>query len=250
MMTKPASFITLANIDSTSNFAMEAVRADLATHGMAWFAKYQSAGRGQQGKKWESAPGENIIMSIALQPGNYFQGKLFHFNALISLTCLDFINAKTGLEVKLKWPNDLYIQHKKVGGILIENTFRGNTWNWAVVGIGINVSQSFLDNKELRAVSIVDVTGEKNDAELLAKELHLRILKAIDNCNENIISQLNTSYNKHLYKKDNLVRLKNQNVIFETMITGVDENGFLITRNNQTEKRFRNGEVEWIHVDD
>lgn len=245
-MISKGSFITLGSIDSTNNFALEAVRSGMAAHGMTWFARFQSSGKGQLGKKWESAPGENIIMSTAFQPGTIFQEKLFHFNALISLVCLKLLKEKTGLEIKLKWPNDLYVGDKKLGGILIENIFRGNSWNWSVVGIGINVNQCFSDHPDLKASSIFDLTGEKNDPEALAKELHIRLMNETDNCNENMIFHLTESYNNHLYKKDDLVRLKKGNLSFETIVTGVDENGLLKTKANGVEKRFQNGELEWL----
>lgn len=245
-MISKGSFISLGSIDSTNDFAMQALREGLASHGMTWFARYQNQGKGQHGKKWSSAPGENIIMSSAIQPGKIFQGKLFHFNAMISLVCLEFLKEKTGIEVKLKWPNDLYVGDKKLGGILIENIFRASTWNWSVVGIGINVNQEFSKVDYVNAVSLFELTNQKNNPESLARELHERLLKAVDGCSDSMLSEIPKLYNTNLYRKDEIVRLMKENLFFETLIIGVDDHGRLISKVNGVEKRFQNGEVEWV----
>ena len=72
-MISKGSFISLGKIDSTNNYAMWTVRSDMAEHGMTWYARNQTSGKGQHGKKWESAPGENITMTMALEPGDLFQ---------------------------------------------------------------------------------------------------------------------------------------------------------------------------------
>src|SRR6185295_3982950 len=103
-------FRILDSVDSTNNYAMAALHAGMAKHGMAWYAKDQNAGKGQRGKQWISEPGENIIMSVVFEPPALFSSRSFLFNAVIANTCHAFLNRYIKNEVKIKWPNDIFLR--------------------------------------------------------------------------------------------------------------------------------------------
>jgi BirA family biotin operon repressor/biotin-[acetyl-CoA-carboxylase] ligase len=147
------SFSILNSVDSTNNYAMGKVHAGMAKHGQAWFANDQTAGKGQRGRTWASTPGENIILTVVIQPDALLTTKTFPFNAYIALTCLDFLQKTAGDHFSIKWPNDLYWCDRKAGGILIENVIQGTEWKWSVVGIGINVNQLTFPESVTNAVS-------------------------------------------------------------------------------------------------
>lgn len=239
-------FRILDRVDSTNNYAMAAIHAGLAKHGMAWFAKDQHLGKGQRGKDWLSQPGENIILSMAFEPPMFFSSRSFLFNAVISNTCHAFLSRHIKKsEVKIKWPNDIYLRDRKAGGILIENIFQGTSWKWAVVGIGINVNQIDFPGGAKNPVSMKQETGEDYDAIGLAKELHEMIMGAISGIGHSTLSEIIKTYNNNLYLANKKVRLRKQNVVFETTVTGVSEHGQLLTT-DKIPRQFEFGEVEWV----
>ena len=235
-------FNTLNHVDSTNNYAMEQIHAGLANHGMAWFAREQISGKGQRGKTWNSAAGENIILSTAIVPPASLLNRPFLFNAIVSLTCKRFIEEIISETVKIKWPNDLIIRDRKSAGILIENNYRGKSWNWAVVGVGINVNQTEFPENSNNPISIKEITGETYNPELLARKLHQYLMDAFANLS---IDQILANYNNSLFKMGEKTKLRTANEDFDTTIIGVNEEGLLMT-SDVIERNFQFGEVEWI----
>ena len=125
--------------DSTNNDALEAARGG-APHGSVYFADAQRAGRGRGDHGWRSAAGEGLYVSVLLRPAV----ALTHLPLLplaVGLAAADAIHAVTGMAVDLRWPNDLLLGDRKVGGILVEAKTEGGKVAFAVAGIGINVHQ-------------------------------------------------------------------------------------------------------------
>jgi BirA family transcriptional regulator, biotin operon repressor / biotin---[acetyl-CoA-carboxylase] ligase len=239
--------VILSSVDSTNNYAMAQVRAGLATPGQAWRALKQTAGRGQRQKAWVSQPGENIIISIAMQPYLPLQQQ-FLLSAAVGLGVYDFFSKLAGDETKIKWPNDIYWRDRKAGGILIENLVIGDgavaaNWTWSIIGIGLNINQSsFPDN--VNAVSLLQITGKQWDLITLTKDLCRCLQKRIEQLNDS--AALLTNYNEVLYKRGESVRLKKDTRIFEATIKAVNSQGELVTTTGM-EEVFGFGEVEWLH---
>ncbi len=242
-MTLAPFFTILDTVDSTNNYAMAAIHAGMAKHGMAWFAKEQTAGKGQREKSWTTEKGKNIAMSLVLQPEVLQIINQFHLSAAVALSCFEFVKTYAGEETKIKWPNDLFWRDRKAGGILIENVLQGKKWKWAVVGIGINVNQTRFDKLLVNPVSLKQITGKDFDNIELAKELQSLLLKNLAGINTagTIIEQ----YNEHLYKRNKPVIFKKDGVRFETVIKEVSLLGRLITV-DAVERKFDFGEVEWV----
>lgn len=238
-------FNVLEITESTNNYAMAKVHAGMAKHGMAWFAKEQTHGKGQQGKSWESRAGQNIAISIALQPDKVFNQKHFLFNAAIALACFDFFKSYAGTEVFIKWPNDIYWRDRKAGGILIENKLMGNSWNWSVVGIGININQDSFSKGLFNPVSLSQISGRNFDPLELAKKLHQKIMDSINSINESDLETILQNYNNNLYLKGKTARLKKGNIVFDTCIKSVNEYGQLLTE-DAVERVFNFGEVTFV----
>jgi len=129
--------------------------------------------------------------------------------------------------------------------VLIENKFSGNNWKWAVVGVGININQVKFDDALMNPVSLTQITGKIFDPVALAEELHQLILKRTNELLTKSFEMILAEYNQHLYKMQKLVRLKRNNMVFETTIMGVGSQGHLVT-NDAIEKHFEFGEVEWV----
>lgn len=104
-------------------------------------ADRQSAGRGQRGNRWESGEGENLTFSMMLNPSFLPIPDQFLLSETVSLAIADTLEIY-GLRARIKWPNDIYIDGRKVAGILIENDIKGTTICRSIVGVGLNVNQT------------------------------------------------------------------------------------------------------------
>lgn len=245
-MDKPNSsfFKILDKVDSTNNYAMAMVHAGMATHGMAWFAREQTAGKGQRGKQWVGKQDQNIALSIVVKPVELLATQQFFLSAAVALGCFDFFSKYAKEQTAIKWPNDLYWRDRKAGGILIENVVKGKNWNWAVIGIGININQTEFDDGILNPISLQQITGNRYDTIVMAMELHDCVMQRIGELNTKIFKEMLAEYNLHLFKKDCAVSLKKGSVRFETTVKGINEQGQLVCE-DKIERIFNWGEVEW-----
>ncbi len=224
---------------------MANAHAGKAFHGNVYFAHEQTAGKGQRGKKWIAASGENIMMSIVLEPKSLSVNGQFLLSACIALGCYDLLNKYLPDEIFIKWPNDLYFRDRKAGGILIENIISGENWKYAIVGIGININQTKFDKSIPNPVSLKQATGRTFDVIDMAKQLCSSIEKRYYEMKSGKSHEIMVEYNKHLYMRNELARLKKGNEIFERTIKKVSLRGKLITIDKE-ERSFDFGEVEWM----
>ncbi|MEJ8841359.1 biotin--[acetyl-CoA-carboxylase] ligase [Lacibacter sp. H375] len=236
-------WIELPSVDSTNNYAMGLIHEGLAQHGLTVRTAHQTKGKGQRGKVWETEPGANLSFSIIVKPGLLLT-QSFQLLAATALAVRDELEKVLGDETKIKWPNDLYWRDRKTGGILIENVVRGSQWQWAVIGIGINVNQT--EFKGLKnPVSIKQVTGKDFDVLQLAHCIQKAVLKECDHLQQQGFAGIFETYNRQLYKLQQPVRLKKESRILSTNVKGVNSTGQLIT-GIDVEECFDFGEVEWL----
>ncbi len=245
MQTIGKPFTELAAVDSTNNYAMAQAQNGAAKHGEAWFAHRQTHGKGSRGKSWNSSVGENIILSVLLQPGNdLFPSQSFYLTAAVAFACLDFVKHYAVDNVSIKWPNDIYWRDRKTAGILIENHFRGNNWQWSVVGIGININQTVFDKALPNPVSLKQITGKTYNVVEAAKELCDYLQKRY----EMLLSDkpaILSDYNDVLYKRNESVKLKKGNIVFNGIIKQSNALGFLEVEGG-LQPQFTFGEIEWV----
>lgn len=238
-------FSILDSVDSTNNYAMARVHEGMAKHGMAWYAREQTGGRGQRGNQWLTGRDKNIALSIVLEPVGMHTGQQFQLSVAVALACSDFLKFLGLNSVFIKWPNDLYLGDRKAGGILIENLIQGNKWKFAVAGIGININEELFDPGLPNAVSLLQITHRTYDVVGLAKQLHTFVLRRVDELRNNGFAKMLSEYNIRLYKKGMPVSLRKDSRLFETVIRAVSADGKLITGEHK-EMEFDFGEVEWV----
>ena len=249
------SFNQLDEVASTNNYAMAKVHAALATHGNAYFTTHQTNGKGQRGKQWLSNKGENIAISIAVQPSLLLLTQQFYLSAAVALAVHQFFTKYAIDKTFIKWPNDIYWCDRKAAGILIENVIVANNnqqinngapiWKFAIIGIGININQTRFDDSLKQPVSLKQITGKVYDVVQLAKALHVCVMDAIDEIPRQNGQQLLQNYNAVLYKKGQQVKMKVADVFFETTIQGVNDKGQLLTT-DIIDNAFDFGTVEWL----
>ncbi len=237
------SLVILPIVDSSNNYAMQQVHDGTAVHGCAFMALQQTAGKGQRSKLWHTGHNENLAISLILEPITLKIHQQFLLNAYVAVSLVQFLNKqKNGFSVK--WPNDIYYNDRKAAGVLIENTLHGSQWNFAIAGIGINVNQTDFHIENAKPISLVRVIGIETDLYQLAKDLCVEMELNWGSFLKTPTSFLE-KYNESLYKKNELVKLKQGNKIFETVVNYVTDKGFLICGANN-EYEFNFGEVEWV----
>ncbi|MFT4015325.1 MAG: biotin--[acetyl-CoA-carboxylase] ligase [Agriterribacter sp.] len=232
----------LDSVDSTNNYAMQKVHARLAKHGDAWLALQQTQGKGQRSKHWITEPGQNITISFVTEPDFLRPDNSFHLIAAVALGIYDFFKHYAGAETRIKWPNDIYWGDRKTVGILIENVIRDKKWLYAVIGVGININQT--DFGAFNATSLLCITGKKYDVTTLAKELCGFLDKRYEMLKSSAEAIL-LDYQNALYKLNEKVIFKKENITFEAEVLGITNDGSLIV--NAGEKLLLTwGSVEWV----
>lgn len=231
------------SIDSTNSYA-KSLSTD-CIDGLVIISEEQTKGRGRLGRTWVSPKGKGIWMSIILHPN--LPPSEAHKLTIIAASSIYATLSPFNLDVKIKWPNDILINGKKVCGILTEMNAELNHINYLVIGIGINVNLELQDfNEELKqiATSLKIETGNLIDRKKLAAE---------------ILNNLEKFYLEYLYSKNikpylEIVR-KNSAIIgkdveiikpnekFIARVVDIDEDGQLIIDKNGNLEKLLSGEV-------
>jgi len=233
------AFIELQSIDSTNNYARQLIKngllpngQDHLQHGTVVFAHEQTQGRGQMGKAWFSAKDHNIAVSILLKQDELPSYSEFILIASCALATREFFSNYAGDNTLIKWPNDLYWQDRKAAGILMESVVgsresgvqSSESKRWMIIGIGININQTEFPKELQNPVSLKQITGKSFDCLALAKELCSIFNRSLSNMNaDDILNE----YNQFLYKRNEKVKFRKDNRVFEAVIKEVKADGRL-----------------------
>jgi BirA family biotin operon repressor/biotin-[acetyl-CoA-carboxylase] ligase len=132
-------------IGSTNDVAHERAAAG-AAEGLLVIADEQTAGRGRLDRRWWAPPGSSLLMSLLLRPA-LPPDRAGQLTMCLGLAAVEAIAAVTGLRPALKWPNDLLLEDRKLGGMLTELRLEGERLEYAVLGLGVNVNMDFDDGR-------------------------------------------------------------------------------------------------------
>jgi BirA family biotin operon repressor/biotin-[acetyl-CoA-carboxylase] ligase len=240
------NIIYLPSCHSTNDIAAELVHKGLVEEGTIVITDNQVGGRGQRGTTWESEAGQNLTFSVILKPVFLPIEQQFLISQSIALGLYDFFSSVTD-QVKIKWPNDIYISDKKISGTLIENSIQGATISNSIIGIGINLNQTYFQSNRSGSLAMAVgftmplQTGFQQVIEFLDRRLaNLRSMKF----NENIRKE----YLSHLYGYQRPTTFKYQNERIEGVVTGVADNGRILIQfagmNRVTDIGMK--EIEWV----
>jgi BirA family biotin operon repressor/biotin-[acetyl-CoA-carboxylase] ligase len=167
------NLLFLTEVESTNTYAMGMLRNVNALEGTVVHTDHQTKGKGQRGSTWNSAIASNITASIILKPTFLKSGETFFLSKISALALYDVLTDVLNngqYDIKIKWPNDMLVDSKKIAGILIENNFNQNLLLHSVIGIGLNVNQAEFHDLSGIATSLKLLTGQQHDrAEVLEK---------------------------------------------------------------------------------
>ena len=238
--------VKLVKVDSTNNYLKTLLSnfKPLPT-GAVIMADSQFAGRGQSNNAWLSQAGKNLTFSIYLKPDFLSAQKQFKLNEAIALGITDCLIKILGGDCKIKWPNDIYFNNDKIGGILIENTIRGQQINESVIGIGLNVNQTVFPDL-INPSSLANIAGVDFDLMALLGD----ILKSVEDrylqLEAGNYQQIDEDFTQHLFRYQQTADFKVGIEIIQGKITGITDTGLLIVETAKGEQCFNFKEIGFV----
>ncbi len=228
-------------LDSTNTKAWELISKNTPT-GTVIITDNQTKGRGRQSKKWISIPGKSLTFSIILYP-NTMPSQINIYSLIAGLAITDCL-IDYDIQAKLKWPNDILINGKKVGGILCESKISGGVIKSMVIGIGINVNEQTSDLPKIlhdAATSLMIEKGEQFHIELLVAGILAHLEHRIQNINA-VQSQL-LDWEERCAHLNQKVTFRNGNENIAGIFRGLTETGQAIISINDNDVKFDSGEI-------
>ncbi|MBS7285397.1 MAG: biotin--[acetyl-CoA-carboxylase] ligase [Prevotella sp.] len=184
---------------------------------------YQSSGRGQGSNSWESERGANLLFSMLIHPTTLPAAQQFQLSMAISLSIVRVLQHLSP-HFSIKWPNDIYWNDRKIGGILIEHQLSGTTIRQSILGIGINVNQSLFVSDAPNPVSLLQILGQPVDRDALLQAI-LRQWEEVGNWSA---QEIHDTYLKHLYRKSGYHPYQDHQGPFMARIDTVEKDGHLV----------------------
>ncbi len=231
-------------IDST-NIRAKQLGEENAPHGTLVVADMQTAGRGRRGRGWVSPPGHSIYMSLLLRP-DIRPGNAPMLTIVMAYSVAEAIRDCTGLNVQIKWPNDIILNGKKIVGILTEMSTEIDYINHVVIGVGINVNmESFPEELSDKATSLRIEMGKSVKRSPIIAETMIRFEACYEQfAQKGDLGFLRESYNEMLVNCGREVLILGAKESYKAYALGIDDNGeLLIRREDGTEETVYAGEV-------
>ena len=219
--------IRVEETDSTNNWI---IRHEENLSGVTLvYCVNQTSGRGQRGNTWESEPGKNITASIIFHPDNFPACQQFVISEAVALSIVDFL-ASMDVRAKVKWPNDIYVEDKKICGILVEHKILGSEISRTIAGFGININQTRFISEAPNPISVKIITGEEHDIDNAVKSLASFLEKYLNSLSFDN-SRIHEDFLSKLWRKDDVFypffdRKKNMRI--NARIKNVAKDGRLI----------------------
>lgn len=234
------NFIYCDEVESTNSLLLSS--KDFNYNGTVLLSEFQSKGRGRRDRSWVSNSGQNLTFSVLLKNDLKEQRiNLYNFGATLAVA--QAIENLFQLDVELKWPNDVLVNRKKIAGILLESTSKGNKISKLVIGIGINVNQPNFPGKfEIQPTSIRRefksiVSREKLLSELL--NIYENILEQIENESSKILND----WRERCKMIGEKVKIIDDNKIKTGTFEDIDDSGYLILKVGDKKEKIHYGDV-------
>lgn len=235
------------SIDSTNSHLLRKFEAEeTLPDGYAVATHHQTAGRGQRNKRWIDDWGKSLLLSVGARPvADLEQQALFCFG--IAATVVAVLDALFVLERKLwiKWPNDLYIGDRKLGGILIENSLRGSQWHVAVAGLGLNLFKHGMDGEGFQTppTFLVEHTTKEVSAEQLAVHLQRALTHFMT---QPLQPDIMARYNGRLYQQGARQTFETDGVRWQGTVCNAQPDGRLVVLQDGQYRLCTHGVDLWV----
>ena len=223
----------MESVDSTNNWARREAEKG-APEGSVYLADTQTAGKGSRGRSWGSPEGTSISMSLILRP-QIELSRISMLTLVMGLGAAEGIREMAGMEIGIKWPNDVVCRGRKLCGILTE---MGPDGHYVIPGIGINVNMDhFPQDLTEKATSVLLETGRRGDRDRIAAGVLVAFGKYYDRFLETgDLTGLMKRYQTILANRGKKVRVLNQTDPYNGTALGIDRYGELLVKRDDTGK--------------
>ncbi|MES2838221.1 MAG: biotin--[acetyl-CoA-carboxylase] ligase [Bacteroidota bacterium] len=240
------TILEFEELGSTNDYALELAKKSekILENGLVVFTKNQTNGRGQRENNWLSEKNCNLTFSICLNQLSITVNESFYLSMAIAVALKNFLN-ELMIDAQIKWPNDILVKNKKIAGILIENSLKGNIVSQSIVGVGININQQDFEN--LNATSVFNETQNKLDLKPALQNLLKCIEKELIKVSLKKYDLIKRDYLQHLIGFEKTQTYKANNDIFEAKIIDIKSDGAIeLELNDKNKKKFYFKEVALV----
>ena len=247
MSLSQATIIELDFTDSTNNYAMSLIDGNKAQHGMVIVAESQTNGKGQRGRTWIDEPGQSLLMSMITYPKHPLTDQ-FLFNACVSVAIAKVLQKiHNDWQVRIKWPNDIIVNDKKAGGVLIENVIRGSLWTHSVIGLGLNIRQENFPDSLPFATSLKIASGKDFTKRAVLHDIQQSVMLAVDNIAPP--AEQIALYNQLLYKMGQKQGFSDISGNWQaTILNAMPDGSLQVQLNNGDIVAYTHGQVLWNYA--
>ncbi|MBO4654443.1 MAG: biotin--[acetyl-CoA-carboxylase] ligase [Bacteroidales bacterium] len=190
-------------------------------------ADYQSAGRGQGSNRWQSDRGQNVLASLLFKP-SYPPAQQFVLNQCFALSVRKLLSKYVN-GVKIKWPNDIYVDYEKIAGILIEHSIEGEHIKNTIAGVGININQTDFDKGIPNPTSLKLLTNRDFDVREIVLDL-VEVCRQYQCSDHTDYQKIHQEYLENLLLYQEFAWYETVDKKIEAKITGTDEYGRLLLK--------------------
>ena len=227
--------------DSTNRWLKERASEFSPDDSVAVVADYQTAGRGCGTNSWESERGKNLLLSLLIHPTGIPANRQFLISEWVSVALCELLEHYIYNKVEIKWPNDIYVDGRKICGILIENRLQGDHIKDSIIGIGLNINQRQFLSDAPNPVSLCQLLGHEVDKE----EVLLRFLQR-----KPLVSTAETdgfSYRNRLFLRRKPAEYQDCEGRFKGTLIDVEPDGRLVMIDEEgRERRYAFKEVQFV----
>ncbi len=223
--------IFLPEVDSTNSYASILLKNVNAIEGTAVFTHHQTEGKGQRGNSWNAEPAKNITLSVILKPSFLSVNKSFYLSKITALSLYDVLAevlVHGQFDIKIKWPNDIVVDQKKIAGVLIENAFKESSIASSIIGIGLNVNQHEFGGLNNFATSVFKLTQSNFDLEEVMELVFLHLEKWYLQLRSGRFNEIDKAYLNVLFKLNDTCLFEDKSKQFTAKLIGVSEAGLLL----------------------
>jgi BirA family biotin operon repressor/biotin-[acetyl-CoA-carboxylase] ligase len=219
--------IKLNATDSTNTFLRHLSSDKTIEDYTVVVAETQLKGRGQMGTSWSSQPGKNLMASVFVDVSFLPITHSFWISMATSLAISKTLKDFQITNIKVKWPNDILADQKKISGVLIENVIKNNSLQCSIIGFGLNINQVGFDNLP-RATSMQMVSGKHFSIDDILNKIIVHLKDYIGLLKEGRFEDLKKSYETELFRKEKPSTFEDEEGhLFSGFIKGVSNSGHL-----------------------
>ena len=223
----PLIYHHLAQIDSTNAY-LQRMQLERDIRNFVVSTDEQTAGKGMGNNGWESEAGKNLTFSMALDMSFLPAERQFLLSEAVALGLSNTLDSHLPSEMlRIKWPNDIYFGNRKLAGILINSTIKGNMMDTSIIGIGLNVNQMQFMDWPTRPISLKQITGKNYELQPLLEQIAESIVAEVERLKKNSPA-IEQDYLSRLYRYRIWADYQVGETTLRLFMTGIDPFGRLL----------------------